>query len=184
MMSPGTDLNLIIRPMGEDDLDQVQAIDQISFSLPWPKRAFRYELLENPKSMLWVAEMNHKVVGAIVVWIILVEAHIATLAVLPEFRRQGYAQKLVLKALTSAKENGAQHTTLEVRASNIVAQNLYRGFGFEIVGRRPQYYQDNREDALIMTLVDLDQKIGRLIETFPADISRNIAEPGNRPGTL
>jgi len=169
---------MIIRPMGEDDLEQVQEIDQISFSLPWPKRAFRYELFENPKSILWVAEINNKVVGAIVVWIILDEAHIATLAVLPEFRRKGYAQKLVLKALTSAIENEAQHATLEVRASNIAAQNLYIGFGFEIISRRPRYYQDNREDALIMTLADLDQKIERLIDTYPAHLSQKITSAG------
>ena len=173
MTSGGGLLDVIIRPMGEDDLDQVHAIDQISFSLPWPKRAFRYELLHNPKSLLWVAELGHKVVGAIVVWIILDEAHISTLAVLPEHRRQGYAQKLVIQALTSALEYGAQHATLEVRVSNAAAQNLYRGFGFEIVGRRPRYYQDNREDALIMTLADLDQKIERLVETYPAQISEN-----------
>jgi ribosomal-protein-alanine N-acetyltransferase len=178
MTSPGVVLDVIIRPMGEDDLEQAWAIDQISFSLPWPKRAFRYELFENPKSKLWVAEMNHKVVGAIVVWVILDEAHIATLAVLPEFRRLGYAQKLVLKALTSAIGDGAQHATLEVRASNIAAQNLYRGFGFEIVGRRLSYYQDNREDALIMTLADLDQKIEHLIETYAVNFSRNRTSTG------
>ena len=174
MTSVGGMLDVIIRPMGEDDLDQVHAIDQISFSLPWAKRAFRYELLENPHSLLWVAELDCKVVGAIVVWIILDEAHISTLAVLPEHRLQGYAQKLVVKALSSAVESGAQHATLEVRASNIAAQNLYRGFGFEIVGRRPRYYQDNQEDALIMTLTDLDQKIERLVETYPAQF------PGNK----
>jgi ribosomal-protein-alanine N-acetyltransferase len=173
MTSGGGSLDVIIRLMVEDDLDQVHAIDQISFSLPWPKRAFRYELLENPNSILLVAELSRKVVGAIVVWMIVDEAHISTLAVLPEHRRQGYAQKLVIEALISAVESGAQHATLEVRASNLAAQNLYRGFGFEIVGRRPRYYLDNQEDALIMTLADLDQKIERLVGAFPAHTSGN-----------
>ena len=154
--------SLCIRPMREDDLDAVQAIDRLSFSLPWPASAFRYELLENPHSFLRVAEIedadgSHRVVGAVVVWMVLDEAHIATLAVHPDYRQRGIAQQLMVDALKEGFQRGAQLSTLEVRHQNIAAQKLYLRFGFEIVGYRPRYYQDNHEDALIMTLKELDQ---------------------------
>ena len=176
MTSAAVQGEVIVRPMSEDDLGQVHAIDQVSFSLPWPKRAFRYELLENPKSACWVAELrqpgeNQKVIGAIVTWLILDEAHIATLAVLPEYRRLGYAHGLVIRSLIWAVERGARYATLEVRAGNRAAQNLYKGLGFEIVGSRRRYYQDNKEDALIMTLSDLERKTRHMIKSFPGTLT-------------
>lgn len=151
-----------IRPMQAADLDTVHAIDCLSFSLPWPANAFRYELLENERSLLWVAEVEtasgeKQVVGDIVLWLVVDEAHIATLAVHPDYRRCGIARRLITVALTAAKQRGMQSATLEVRAGNLAAQSLYRSFGFQIAGRRRAYYQDNQEDALIMTLPDLSQ---------------------------
>ena len=146
-----------------DDIDQAILIDRLSFSLPWPASAFRHELVNNPSSQLWVAELdladgNPCVVGAVVVWMILDEAHIATLAVHPDYRRQGISQQLLVTVLRQAIERGAAQATLEVRANNLAAQALYKKFKFEIVGRRPRYYQDNYEDALIMT-ADFNQRI-------------------------
>lgn len=154
--------SLCIRPMREDDLEAVQAIDRLSFSLPWPASAFRYELFENPGSFLRVAEIvqpdgSQRVVGAAVVWMVLDEAHIATIAVHPAYRNQGIARCLMADILKEAYRKGALLSTLEVRQHNIAAQKLYRRFGFEIVGHRPHYYQDNHEDALIMTLKEIDQ---------------------------
>jgi ribosomal-protein-alanine N-acetyltransferase len=96
----------------------------------------------------------------IVVWMIMDESHVATLAVLPEFRRRGISQRLLKAALTESIQRGARLATLEVRANNKIAQALYRGFRFVVIGRRPRYYQDNHEDAIIMT-VDLQQSDGR-----------------------
>jgi [ribosomal protein S18]-alanine N-acetyltransferase len=164
-----------IRPMQEGDLDQVQAIDRLSFSLPWPASAFRYELKENPNSGLWIAEVSatdvsaaeasaselpalakhSRVAGMIVVWRILDEAHIATLAVDPAERRRGIAKQLLAVALIDSIERGARLATLEVRAGNLAAQKLYFAFGFSVVGSRPKYYKDNNEDALIMTISGL-----------------------------
>lgn len=143
-----------------EDLAAVHQIDCLSFSLPWPANAFRYELLENPNSRLWVAEIERDdgtgvVVGAIVVWLVVDEAHIATLAVHPDYRRHGIATQLLRTALRECARLGMRTATLEVRASNLAAQALYHKFGFEVVGRRRGYYQDNQEDALIMTLSDL-----------------------------
>jgi ribosomal-protein-alanine N-acetyltransferase len=89
-------------------------------------------------------------------WLIIDEAHIATLAVHPELRRQRIARKLMCVALTEAAQAGAISALLEVRAGNAAAQNLYRDFGFEVVGRRPHYYRDNQEDALLLTLANLN----------------------------
>lgn len=154
---------VFIRPMQMEDLEAVHAIDCLSFSLPWPAKAFRYELLENERSRLWVAvvktaEGNVQVVGDIVVWLVVDEAHIATLAVHPDYRRCGIARQLLATALEAARQMGMQSATLEVRAGNLAAQKLYLSFGFEIVGRRHAYYQDNQEDALIMTLADLGRE--------------------------
>ncbi len=153
---------LSIRYMRLSDLEQVQAIDRISFSLPWPTSAFHYELMENKNSLPMVAEIdqsngNKLVVATVIVWMVLDEAHIATLAVLPEYRQRGIGQKLLARALLEAIQKGARLATLEVRANNQVAQSLYRQFSFEIVGRRPRYYKDNYEDAVIMTNSNLNQ---------------------------
>jgi ribosomal-protein-alanine N-acetyltransferase len=138
-----------------DDIPEVLAIDQLSFSMPWPKKAYQYELTENPSSLLWVAQA-HSVVGMIVVWLIVDEAHIATIAVHPDWRRQGIGKYLLNAGLRGAVARGMKSATLEVRKSNTSAQALYQSFGFEIVGVRPHYYKDNQEDACIMTLHSLN----------------------------
>jgi len=160
-----------IRPMQQGDLEQVIAIDQASFSLPWPESSFRYELLENPYSLLLVAEAEapdgrKQVVGVVVVWLIEDEVHIATLAILPEHRGAGISRELLAAVLTRSIRRGARSATLEVRANNRIAQSLYRRFGFQIVGRRPRYYLDNNEDALIMTAAGLDEKYLKWLESY------------------
>ncbi len=143
---------LEIRRMQLTDLEAVVALDRLSFSLPWSERTFRYELTENPAARAWVAEKDGAIVGMLLLWLIVDEAHIATLAVHPEHRQQGIARRLLLRALRAAWEEGARQAFLEVRVSNLAAQNLYRQLGFEVSGRRPRYYRDNNEDALLMTL--------------------------------
>ncbi len=160
--TPPEHSSIAIRPMTSEDLLQVQAIDRRSFSMPWPNSAYEYELYENPLSLLWVAEAHMpdgklKVVGMIVVWLIVDEAHIATIAVRPEYRGQGIARCLLVTALQEVIQRGFRIATLEVRSGNLAAQNLYHRFGFATVGLRPRYYRDNNEDALIMTVDNLDQ---------------------------
>ncbi len=145
-------MNLLIRRMNMKDLEQVIAIDQASFSLPWPPRSFQFELTDNPSSRSWVAELDGRTVGILVLWLIVDEAHIATLATHPDFRRQGISKALLTHALKSAMEEGATRSFLEVRVGNLAAQELYRGFGFVEDGRRPRYYKDNNEDAILMSL--------------------------------
>lgn len=148
-------MNVLIRRMTLDDLPVVIELDQVSFSLPWPERSFRFELNENVASRCWVAEVDERVVAMLVGWMLVDEIHIATIATHPDFRRQGIGRKLLSYALMRAQEEGAQTSFLEVRESNLAAQEMYRQFGYEPTGRRKRYYKDNDEDAILMTLKSL-----------------------------
>ncbi len=146
-----------VRAMTMQDLGPVQEIDRLSFSLPWPESAFTYELSDNKCSCNYVVEEEngnglHQVVAMAVVWQIVDEAHIATIAVHPQMRGQGLGKLLLTHILSDAQQQGMLSALLEVRAGNLVALQMYQQFGFEVVGRRPHYYQDNQEDALLMTL--------------------------------
>ena len=154
-------LAINIRPMNLEDIDEILEIDRLSFPTPWPESAYRYELTSNPVSRLWVAELSegfrkNRLVGMIVIWLIEDEAHIATIAVHPGFRREKIGSRLLGSALQELIQEGAREVMLEVRNSNQAAQALYRQFGFEVVNRRPRYYRDNNEDALLMSSFDLD----------------------------
>jgi ribosomal-protein-alanine N-acetyltransferase len=150
---------VIIRRMERKDVSAVYAIDVLSFTLPWSERSYVYDLEKNTAARMWVAEVTDisgstRVIGMLVMWLIVDEAHIGTLAVHPDFRRMGIGRQLVQIALDEARQAGAAYVYLEVRRSNLAAQSLYREFGFKQVGVRPRYYQDNNEDALLMTLED------------------------------
>jgi len=152
------DADTKIRRMRIDDLSQVQAIDEMSFNAPWSKDAFRFELLENPNSHCWVAELDTRLVGFVVCWLIVDEVHIATIATHPKYRGRGISKTLIITGLLELITKGACLATLEVRAGNIVAQRLYRYFGFEEVGLRKGYYHDTHEDALLMTVESFDSE--------------------------
>jgi ribosomal-protein-alanine N-acetyltransferase len=149
-------MSVIFRKMTLDDFEQVVAIDQVSFSLPWPSRAFHYELTDNPASRCWVAELDGCVVAMLVAWFIVDEIHIATIATHPDFRQQGIGKKLLSHVLQAAKAEGALTSFLEVRESNNAAIMMYRKFGYVESGRREGYYKDNDEDAILMTLETLN----------------------------
>jgi [ribosomal protein S18]-alanine N-acetyltransferase len=157
-------MNFTIRKMSVDDISAVVDLDQKSFSLPWPERSFRFELTDNPAARCWVAELDGKVVAMIVVWLIVDEAHVATLATHPEYRRQGIGRRLLAYALRQMMQDGARSSFLEVRASNLPAQEMYRKFGYEATGRRRHYYRDNDEDAILMNLSSLNADRLRLDE--------------------
>jgi len=145
-------VNLIIRRMTLEDVPAVHAIDLLSFSLPWSERSFRFEVAENPAARGWVAETEKRVVAMLVLWFIVDEAHIATIAVHPDSRRQGIGEQILLHALLTAQSEGARRAFLEVRAGNTEAQAMYRKYGFVVDGVRPKYYKDNNEDAILMSL--------------------------------
>ena len=148
-------MNPAIRKMTINDIPFVVELDKMSFSLPWPERSFRFELTDNPASRCWVAEIDGRIVAMIVVWLLMGEAHVATLATHPNHRRQGIAKKLLAHALQYLSNEGAQSSFLEVRAGNVAAQEMYRKFGYKESGRRQHYYKDNDEDAILMRLDSL-----------------------------
>lgn len=159
----------VVQPMTLAELDQVMKIEQVAFSSPWPRRAFHYEVDENTHSTMVVvrpAPRNDGWVGRFVVslgvrspaplfgyagaWLLVDEFHISTIAVHPQYQRRGLGELLLLSLLDRGSEQGARRATLEVRVSNLAAQGLYRGCGFETVARQKRYYVDNNEDAYIM----------------------------------
>lgn len=145
-------MKIIIRAMTRADLEVVSALDALSFSQPWPKNAFEADLA-NPDARCWVADSDGQVAAALVFRRVLDEAELMTIAVHPAFRRRGVARQLLRTAMDAAYAEGARIYHLEVRAGNEAAQKLYESFGFEAVGRRPKYYKDNGEDAVLMTKV-------------------------------
>jgi ribosomal-protein-alanine N-acetyltransferase len=142
---------VVIAPMSLADVPAVHEIERLSFSSPWPEHAFQQEIRGNRLARYIVAHAGDKVVGFAGVWLMIDEAHITTFGVHPDWRRQGIGRQLMLNLVDLARTLGAARMTLEVRAGNVAAQALYGAFGFVIAGRRPGYYTDDGEDALVMT---------------------------------
>lgn len=132
-----------------DDLDEVMQIEEDSFPYPWSRRSFRGEIMSNRFAYYVVAKDGEgRVVGYAGIWILYGEAHITTIAVKPPYRNKGIGSLLMAYLLRKAEEKGADKAFLEVRDSNLVARRIYERFGFEVIGKRKNYYVD--EDALIM----------------------------------
>jgi ribosomal-protein-alanine N-acetyltransferase len=146
---------VVVDAMRLEDVQAVHAIERLSFRTPWPAHAFEQELRGNRLARYIVARAGAHVVGFAGVWLMVDDAHVTTFGVHPDWRRQGIGRQLLLNLAELAVTIGARRMTLEVRASNEAAQALYRSFGFEIAGRRPRYYTDDDEDALVMTTPEL-----------------------------
>lgn len=141
-----------IRLMTVEDVDSVVMIENQSFSVPWSRSAFKAEMVENDLAHYLVAHEEKKIVAYAGMWLILDESHVTNVAVLPDYRGQGIGKQIMTALILYAAQQGANRMTLEVRASNEVAKNLYRQFGFEEAGIRKNYYSDSHEDAIIMWL--------------------------------
>lgn len=138
------------RFMEMKDIDQILLIERLSFTIPWSREAFYNELTHNQYAHYLVMEEEEVIIGYCGLWIVLDEAHVTNIALLPDYRGKGLGTGLLRKAMIEAKELGALTMTLEVRVSNHVAQSLYRKLGFKNGGIRKNYYSDNQEDALVM----------------------------------
>ena len=172
-------LKLRIEAMRLEDLDEVQAIEQASFSTPWPSNAYRSELMTNRLASYLVARIEGRIVGYGGMWLMVDEAHITTFAVHPAWRRQRIGERLLLAFLDLARDRHAREATLEVRLSNLAARRLYEKYGFRPVGLRPRYYSDNNEDALIMTTEPLsDPRVKARIERLRVEIDEAPAPTG------
>ena len=141
--------DVLIRRMTVDDVDAVHAIESATFARPWKREDFVKEMTQNHCARYLVAEKEGQVVGFAGAWIVLDEAHITNIAVLASLRGQGIGRLLTAGLLQYAANLGVVYTTLEVRRSNEIAQKLYQSLGFEYVGVRKRYYEDNGEDAFL-----------------------------------
>ena len=138
--------------MTVDDIDNVVEVENNCFSIPWSKASFLREIENNEVALYLVAKIENKAVGYIGVWRIIDEGHITNVAVHSDYRGLGIGSMLVSELLSLCKKDGINSFTLEVRKSNEIAQKLYRKYGFEERGVRKNYYEDNKEDAVIMWL--------------------------------
>ena len=145
-------MNIKIVPMTADHLDELEKLERICFSRPWSRKMLAEEL-ENQCAAFLVAEdaVTGKVVGYAGLLVVADEGYITNVAVFPEYRRQGIAAQIIQVFINFALGNHLAFLTLEVRPSNTAAIALYQGFGFEEVGRRKNYYDLPKEDALILT---------------------------------
>lgn len=147
--------NLRFEPFGEPHLERVLEIEKLSHSAPWSEASFRNEF-DAPQSVFLAAIADGKVVGYGGAWVLIDEAHITNVAVHPDYRGLGLGRKLMNEVLARSKERGAECATLEVRAGNAPAIKLYESMGFVSAAIRKAYYPDNKEDAVVMWLHNLD----------------------------
>lgn len=132
-------------------LERVLEIENLSFPTPWSVWAFRDELRKS-LSRLWGWKVQGRLQGYICYWVAMREIQVLNVAVHPDWRRKGIGGLLIQQAVRSGITHRAEDLWLEVRTSNRSARNLYEKLGFREVGRRPRYYRDTGEDAIVMTL--------------------------------
>ncbi|MBM7663314.1 ribosomal-protein-alanine N-acetyltransferase [Bacillus mesophilus] len=142
--------SITFRLMTVADIDQILVIEHLSFTVPWSREAFHNELLSNPYASYIVMQDHDQVIGYCGLWVVLEEAHVTNIAVLPEYRGRKLGEALLKQAVELVMALGAERLSLEVRVTNHVAQSLYRKLGFQDGGIRKNYYTDNGEDALVM----------------------------------
>ena len=145
---------IYITSFSKEDLDKIHVIEELCFPIPWSKDSLEKEL-SNKFAKYVVAKMNNTIIGYGGMWLILDEAHITNIAVHPEFRGIGSGSKILQGLIDICKYKDIKSMTLEVRVSNIIAQKLYKKFNLQEEGIRKGYYNDNKEDAIIMWKRDL-----------------------------
>lgn len=165
------------------DIPQVMAVEQAAYTMPWPRKAYAYELEQNKLAHYFVLRTRPPVptqttlIGLGGFWLMADEAHLMTLAIHPDWRRLGLGEWMLLFLLKKAQALGALVATLEVRPSNQTALALYHKYNFQEVGRRPRYYDDNHEDALILTtsaLASLDYQA--MLSQRQATLGQHLAQ--------
>jgi len=144
-------VNARLRPVEPSDLEDIMALERVSFSSPWSAGYFlREQRTSSARSLLAIVE--GKTVGYVIFWVLPGAMDIHNLAVHPAYRRLGIGRALLEAVIGEARSQALGRVTLEVRKSNEAAQRLYHSVGFVIQGVRKGYYSDDGEDALIMTL--------------------------------
>ena len=201
------DIPYSLHDMQLRDIDEVMVIEHLSFASPWTVRAYQYELVHNSFSQFLVVRQKPvlgaadprldprrrflfatrqpapaPILGYGGLWLLVDEAHVSTIAVAPNWRGLGLGELLLVGLLERALVVGGEIATLEVRVSNQVAQNLYRKYLFQTVGRRRGYYRDNQEDALIMTTpplqsAEFQETLVRHKQTLTASLEERAKRP-------
>lgn len=139
------------RLMTEEDVPAVHQIEEAVFPTPWTLESFYNEMNLNKQAHYIVAENGQgQIIGFCGMWVVLDDSQITNVAVLPTGRGQGIGEALMRESIELAKSMAVTIMSLEVRVTNVVAQNLYRKLGFQDGGIRKGYYTDNQEDALVM----------------------------------
>jgi len=142
---------MVIEPATRDDLDAIDAIERHSFPIPWPRATFEAELARDVARLVVARDARGQVIAFCNHWIVAGEVHILAIATHPDHRRAGVGGRLLAHALDEGVAAGCTVATLEVRRGNRPAIALYERAGFQTVHVRARYYQDNHEDALVMT---------------------------------
>lgn len=163
-------VRLRIERMQRSDVPRVMEIERQCFATPWHESAYLTEIL-NRAAYYAVARLDDKIVGYAGMWVIMDEAHITTIGVDPQYRRQKVGERVLIAMLDEAQRRGARRATLEVRESNQVAQRLYRKYGFVSAAIRRNYYSDNGENAVVMWVDDM---FSQTYQNFFKDVKRRL----------
>ncbi len=143
-----------IVPMTAQDLDDIMEIERTSFRAPWSRQVFVEELDRDWAHVDVLRERTpaSPVLAFVNYWLVRDEVHVLNVATHPDERRRGHAARLMEHVIAFAHKHTCRYVTLEVRRSNLPAIKLYRKYGFRPVGIRPNYYVEDREDAIVMLL--------------------------------
>ena len=142
-----------IRRMTADDLTQVMAIEQVAFSNPWTLEMVKKELTQDWSTVLLAEEpagAGWEVLGFAIFWLVADEIHVLNVATAQVHRRRGIGRAVVEATIDYGRAHRCRIASLEVRRGNEAAIGLYKALGFKAVGMRPNYYTDDREDAVVM----------------------------------
>jgi ribosomal-protein-alanine N-acetyltransferase len=154
--APESNHGFLIRQMTHEDMPAVIALEQAAFRNPWSPELLRRELEHDWSTILLVEEPlpngGRKLLGLAIFWIVQDEVHVLNVATAPEYRRRGVGRAVMNEVLARGRNRRCTLATLEVRRSNEAAIGLYKSLGFRSVGVRPNYYVDEKEDAIVMVL--------------------------------
>jgi ribosomal-protein-alanine N-acetyltransferase len=149
-------LHIVIEPAKTEDIDRIAAIENRSYTSPWSRKILLNEIDGESSSYVYVARLQNglgepeKIIGYNFFWLVSDEVHILNIAVDPDYRGYGCGKHLMDFAINLGLERGATSVLLEVRVSNMVAQQLYSRLGFQRIGIRKKYYTESKEDAYVM----------------------------------
>ncbi len=148
--------HIIIELAQPEDIDEIVAVENRAYAFPWSRKILLSEINGESFSYVYVARLQNnsessgKIIGYNFFWVVSDEVRILNIAVDPDYQGYGCGIRLLQFAIDFGREKGAKSVLLEVRVSNLTAQQLYRRLGFQQIGRRKKYYAENKEDAYVL----------------------------------